>query len=290
MTDFLRVMDLGDALADVVALTRRARHERGISNTHLAGRQIGLFFEKPSLRTRVSTEVAIRRLGGDPVVLTAEGVGLGQREAVADVARVLDRMLDGVAMRVFDHRMLEQIARHADIPVINLLSDVAHPCQAVADLATIEDHKPVADSVVAYVGDGNNVALSLAWGVRALGGEMRIAAPAGYQLDADLLPEGVILVEDPAEGVEGADVVYTDVWTSMGQEAEREARLRAFSGWGIDLALFSQAASDAIFLHCLPAHRGEEVASEVMEHPRSRVFDQAEYRLHSFIALLLHLL
>jgi ornithine carbamoyltransferase len=290
VTDFLRVADLGDRLGEVVALARRLKDDRSIGAGHLAGRQVGLFFEKPSLRTRVSTEVSIRRLGGDPVVLTAEGIGLGTREAVADVARVLDRMLDAIAMRVFDHRTLEAIALHARTPVVNLLSDRAHPCQALADLATIEDHKPVADSVVTYVGDANNVAVSLAWGVHLMGGEARIAAPPGYRVDPSILPEGVVVFDDPVEAVIGADVVYTDVWTSMGQEAEREARLRAFAGWSVDLALFRRAEPDAVFLHCLPAHRGEEVASEVMEHPRSRVFDQAEYRLHSFSALLLTLL
>jgi ornithine carbamoyltransferase len=290
MTDFLRVRDLGDRLPTVVAEAQEARRHRDYAAGHLAGRQIGLFFEKPSTRTRVSTEVAIRRLGGDPVVLAAEGVGLGRREPVMDVARVLDRMLDGLAFRVFEHRTLETLAAYAEAPVINLLSDVEHPCQAVADLATIAEHRPVADAVVAYVGDGNNVAVSLAWGVTMMGGRMRIAAPRGYGVDPSLVPGDVELLDDPDEAVAGADVVYTDVWTSMGQEAERSERLKAFEGWGIGLTRFGRAAEDAIFLHCLPAHRGEEVATEVIEHPRSRVFDQAEYRLHAFTALLVELL
>lgn len=290
MSDFLRVRDLGDRLPTVVAAAQEARRDRGYAAGHLAGRQVGLFFEKPSTRTRVSTEVAIRRLGGDPVVLAAEGVGLGKREPVMDVARVLDRMLDGLAFRVFEHRTLETLAAHAEAPVINLLSDVEHPCQAVADLATIAEHRPVADAVVAYVGDGNNVAVSLAWGVTMMGGRMRIASPRGYGVDPSLVPTDVDLLDDPDEAVAGADVVYTDVWTSMGQEAERAERLKAFDGWGIGLTRFGRAAEDAIFLHCLPAHRGEEVATEVIEHPRSRVFDQAEYRLHAFTALLVDLL
>jgi ornithine carbamoyltransferase len=262
MSDFLVVRDLGDRLGAVVGAAAAAKADRGYGAGLLDGRQIGLFFEKPSTRTRVSAEVAIRRLGGDPIVLTSEGVGLGTREPVVDVARVLDRMLDGVAFRVFEHRTLETLARHSEGPVINLLSDLEHPCQALADLA---------------------------WGVASLGGRMRIASPGGYGVDPSLLPEGIELLDDPDEAVAGADVVYTDVWTSMGQEIERTERLRAFSGWGIDLARFGRAAEDAIFLHCLPAHRGEEVATEVLEHPRSRVFDQAEYRLHAFTALLAEL-
>jgi ornithine carbamoyltransferase len=289
MSDFLVVRDLGDRLGAVVGAAAAAKADRGYGAGLLDGRQIGLFFEKPSTRTRVSAEVAIRRLGGDPIVLTSEGVGLGTREPVVDVARVLDRMLDGVAFRVFEHRTLETLARHSEGPVINLLSDLEHPCQALADLATIAEHRPVGDATVAYVGDGNNVAVSLAWGVASLGGRMRIASPGGYGVDPSLLPEGIELLDDPDEAVAGADVVYTDVWTSMGQEIERTERLRAFSGWGIDLARFGRAAEDAIFLHCLPAHRGEEVATEVLEHPRSRVFDQAEYRLHAFTALLAEL-
>lgn len=290
MTDFLRVADLGDALGAVVETARRARRDRSLGAGHLGGRQVGLFFEKPSTRTRVSSEVAIRRLGGDPIVLTAEGIGLGTREPVNDVARVLDRMLDGLAFRVRDHHTLEVLARHADAPVINLLSDVEHPCQAVADLAAIADHRPIAEATVAYVGDGNNVAASLAWGVRLLGGEIRIATPDGYEVPRDALPDGVVVLDDPDQAVADADVVYTDVWTSMGQESERATRLKDFAGWGIDIARFGAAKPDAIFLHCLPAHRGEEVSTEVIEHPRSRVFDQAEYRLHAFTALLLELL
>lgn len=290
MTDFLRVRDLADRLPDLVEAAHRAKADRGFGAGHLAGRQVGLFFELPSTRTRVSTEVAVRRLGGDPVVLSGSGLGVGTREPANDVARVLDRLLDGLAARVTDHRTLEQLARHGDIPVINLLSDLEHPCQAVADVATIAEHRPVAESVVAYVGDANNVATSLAWAVVALGGEMRIASPPGYGPDPRQLPDGVVVLEDADEAVRGATAVYTDVWTSMGQEKEKADRLEAFEGWTIDLARFRLAADDAIFLHCLPAHRGEEVVTEVIEHPRSKVFDQAEYRLHSFTALLLELL
>ncbi len=288
MTDFLEVDGLGDRLGPVVAATRSIREDPSIGAGHLAGKQIGLYFALPSLRTRVSTEVAVRRLGGDPVVLAADGVGLGERESVGDVARVLSRMLDAIALRVTMHKRLTELARYSDIPVVNLLSDVAHPCQALADLATIADHRPIEESTVTYIGDPNNVARSLASGVTALGGTMRVGSPARLEADPASFAAGTEFHDDPDEAIADADVVYTDAWVSMA--SEDGGRRKALDGWGIDITRFGRAADDAIFLHCLPAHRGEEVASEVMEHPRSRVFDQAEYRLHSFQALLLELL
>ena len=288
MSNFLEVADLGDRLDAVVQATRSIRDDPTIGAGHLAGKQVGLYFALPSLRTRVSTEVAVRRLGGDPVVLTAEGVGLGEREAIADVARVLSKMIDAIALRDPSHKRLTELGRYADIPVMNLLSNIAHPCQALADLATIADHRPIAECTVAYIGDPNNVARSLAAGVTALGGSMRIGSPARLEADSETFADGTEFHDDPDEAVAGADVVYTDVWVSM--SSEDGGRRKALEGWGVDLARFGRAANDAIFLHCLPAHRGEEVASEVMEHPRSRVFEQAEYRLHSFQALLLELL
>ena len=286
MSDFLVVRDLGDRLGAVVGAAAAAKADRGYGAGLLDGRQIGLFFEKPSTRTRVSAEVAIRRLGGDPIVLTSEGVGLGTREPVVDVARVLDRMLDGVAFRVFEHRTLETLARHSEGPVINLLSDLEHPCQALADLATIAEHRPVGDATVAYVGDGNNVAVSLAWGVASLGGRMRIASPGGYGVDPSLLPEGIELLDDPDEAVAGADVVYTDVWTSMGKEKEGARRRVAFKGFQVNGALVDAAGKDVLVMHCLPAHRGEEITDEVLDGPNSIVFDQAENRLHAQKVLL----
>lgn len=293
MADFLGVADLGtDGLARLVEASHRMKADRGAHRDRLVGRSVGLFFEKPSTRTRVSCEVAAAELGAHPVVLRREEVGLGSRESVADVSRVLDRYLDALALRVFEHAHLEQFAEHADAPVINLLSDLEHPCQAVADLQTIEEAVPVADSVVAYVGDGNNVCHSLMVGVALLGGEVRVVCPEGYEPLPEFVEacgDRVTITSDPA-AVDGSDVVYTDVWTSMGQESETARRLEAFYAFRIDEALFGRAKDSAIFLHCLPAHRGEEVTNEVMDHDRSRVFDQAENRLHAIKAIMLELL
>ena len=293
MTDFLGIADIdADRLARLVDSAARIKRDRLLHRTALAGRWIGLFFEKPSTRTRVSSEIAAVEMGAHPVVLGQDEVGLGSREAVRDVARVLDRYLDLLAMRVFDHEALVEISRHADAPVVNLLSDLEHPCQAVADLQTIDEHRPVDRAVVAYVGDGNNVCHSLLLGVVLLGGEMRVVCPPGFEPEQRFLARGgkrVTVTSDPA-AVEGADVVYTDVWTSMGQEGEEEERAAAFAAYRVDGPMFATARPDAIFLHCLPAHRGQEVTDEVMDHPRSRVFDQAENRLHAMKAILLELL
>jgi ornithine carbamoyltransferase len=293
MHHLLSVSDLDPSeLAAIVHLAGEAKREPERFRESLRGRSIGLFFMKQSLRTWVSCDVAAIQVGIHPVVIRNEQAGLGTRETPADVGRVLERYLDLVAMRVFDHHDLEATAGAVEIPVVNLLSDREHPCQAIADLQTIAEHRPIEDAVVAYVGDGNNVAHSLALGVAMMGGTMRIASPAGHQPDPAVVAlarrySEVEVVTDPREAVAGADVVYTDVWTSMGQEQEAEARKKIFEPYRVDRSLFDTAAADAIFLHCLPAHRGEEVTDEMMEHPRSRVFDQAENRLHSFKAILL---
>jgi ornithine carbamoyltransferase len=239
----------------------------------------------------VSCEVAAVEIGAHPVVLRREEVGLGSRESVADVARVLDRYLDALALRVFEHHYLESFAEYADAPVINLLSDVEHPCQAVADLQTIAEAVPIDQAVVTYVGDGNNVCHSLMVGTALLGGEVRVICPKGYEPDQAFVEASgaAVMVTSDISAVDGSDVVYTDVCTSMGQEAEQDARLEAFADYRIDDALFGRAKDSAIFLHCLPAHRGEEVTDTVMDHERSRVFDQAENRLHAIKALLLEL-
>lgn len=294
MTDLLSVADLGaDGLASVVSLAAAVKADPEPTRGALAGRSIGLYFEKPSLRTWVSSDVAAAELGMHTVLIREDQTGLGVREPVEDVGRVLDRYLDVLAMRVFSHDDLERMAAVMGGPVVNLLSDREHPCQAVADLLTISEHRPLAGARVAYVGDGNNVCHSLALGVTLTGGSLTVAAPAGHEPDPSVLaraPGEVRVVGDPEEAVRGADVVYTDVWASMGQEAEAEERRRRFAGFQVDLRLFELARDDAVFLHCLPAHRGDEVAAEVIEHPRSRVFDQAENRLHAFKAILLHLL
>ena len=299
MSDYLMVSDLGpDGLAAVLDLSAAVKADPAAYAGRLGGARVGLFFEKPSTRTRVSCEVATVDLGAHPVVLKADEVGLGKREAVEDVARTLDRYLDVLALRVFDHHNLVTIAENATAPVVNLLSDRSHPCQALADLQTIAENRSLPGSTVAFIGDGNNVCHSLMLACGLSGVNLRVAVPSGFEPLAEIVAAatahagdhgGSISVgNDPAAAVEGADVVYTDVWASMGQETEAAHRKTLFASFHVDEDMFDRAASDAIFLHCLPAHRGEEVSHEVLEHPRSRVFDQAENRMHSFKALLLH--
>ena len=260
--------------------------------------KVGLFFEKPSTRTRVSCEVACIDVGAAPLVLKQEEVGLGKRESVEDVARVLDRYLDVLAFRVFDHSNLTALEANAEAPVINLLSDLEHPCQALADLQTLAENKPLSGQVVAFVGDGNNVCNSFMLAGAAMGVSVRVTGPAGFEPPADVVARARALAVDGAEivvtddveaAVRGADAVYTDVWASMGQEAEAAERRRLFMPYQVNENLFGLAADDGIFLHCLPAHRGDEVTDGVADHERSRIFDQAENRMHAFKALLLTL-
>ncbi len=258
----------------------------------LAGHGVALFFEKPSARTRVSTEMAVHTLGGHPVYVRAEEVGLGVRESVEDVARTFASFVRVIAARVFDHETLETWRSVVDIPIVNLLSDRAHPCQALADLLTLRELcGGLEGRRLAYIGDGNNVAASLAFGAALSGVELVIASPQGYELDdvaldrARNLGGAVEQVLDPYEAVRGADAVYTDVWTSMGQEDESEARRAAFAGYCVDVDLMAAAGPDAWFLHCLPAHRGEEVAADVIEGSRSAVWAQAANRMHAIRAL-----
>ncbi len=297
--DFLSVLDVGaDGLAEVVDVAAKIKADPGSVAGSRSGMRVGLFFQKPSTRTRVSCEVGSVELGAIAIVLTNEEVGLGTREATQDVARVLDRYLDVLAFRVFDHADLVTMADHAEAPVVNLLSDVEHPCQAVADLLTLAEHRPLRGATIAYIGDGNNVAHSLMLAASAVGATVRVACPPGYEPDAEIVELArsgarhgaeVSVTDDPSGAVEGADAVYTDVWTSMGSEAEAEERRELFDAYRVTEDLLDRAAADAIFMHCLPAHRGEEVTDGVMEHARSRVFDQAENRLHAFKAVLLHL-
>ena len=266
---------------------------------YLAGRILGLIFEKPSLRTRVSFEAAISQLGGNALFLQGKDVGLGVRETVADFARVISQYVDILAVRTFAHSTVEELARYASVPIVNALSDAAHPCQAMADLLTIREAKGrLAGIRLVFVGDGNNVAMSLAEASALAGLDFVLACPSGYEFPgwfAERLattfpafrPE---VSHDPVAAVEGADVVYTDVWASMGQEDEAADRARVFDAFRVDEHLLSRAKPEAIFLHCLPAHRGEEVTEGVLEGPRSRVFPQAANRLHFQKALLLWLL
>lgn len=294
--NFLSVADLGtDGLRTVLDLGHRVKREPEQFRTALESRSIGLFFAKQSLRTWVSCDIATIELGAHPLAIRDDNTGMGSRESPSDVGRVLARYLDLLAMRVHRHSDLEDIARHVEMPIVNLLSDVEHPCQALADLMTIEEHRPLDGATIAYIGDGNNVCHSLMLGAAMAGAEMRVSGPAGYEPDSALLESArvygpITLHQDPYEATDGADVVYTDVWASMGQESEAELRQRHFDRYRVDIELFEHARPEAIFMHCLPAHRGHEVSDEVMDHPRSAVFDQAENRLHSFKALLLHLL
>lgn len=259
----------------------------------LAGVSVAILFQKPSARTRVSTEVAVSDLGGHAVVLRNEEVGLGGRESVEDVARTLAGYCGVIMARVFDHAVLETMAVTVAVPVVNLLSDRAHPCQGLADYLTIREHFGTLDGRrITYVGDGNNVTASLAFGAALSGAELTVATPPGYELDPDVVARArnlggtVEQSHDPHEAVRGADVVYTDVWTSMGQESEQEVRRTAFAGWSVDTALMAAAGPDAVFMHCLPAHRGEEVAADVIDGPASLVWEQAANRMHSVRSLL----
>lgn len=294
--NFLSVSDLTpDGLGEVLGLAAAVKQRPDEYRRSLEGRSIGLFFARQSLRTWVSCDVAAIQLGAHPLAIRDDTAGMGSRETPTDVGRVLERYLDLLALRVHHHDDLEEIARLVDMPIVNLLSDAEHPCQALADLHTISEHRPLQGSSITFVGDGNNVCHSLMLAVTMSGAEMRVAGPVGYEPDAEVIAVArrhgeVNLYQEPEEAVKGSDVVYTDVWTSMGKESESDLRRRHFAPYQITGDLFELAKPDAIFMHCLPAHRGEEVVDEVMDHPRSVVFDQAENRLHSFKALLLTLL
>lgn len=293
--DYLRVADLGaDGLRNALDLSIRAKASPAEFASALTGSEVGLFYMKPSTRTRVSTEVAVSQLGGRPMTLRNEEVGLGKREAPADVGRTLDRYLDILALRVFEHEHLDVIAKHADAPVINLLSDLEHPCQALADVQTMSEARSLPGSVLTFIGDGNNVCHSLMVAAAMLEVDVRVAAPEGYEplpeyVDLASQFSSITVTSDVNAAVEGADFVYTDVWASMGQEEEAQERRRLFEGYRVTEDLFGRANDEAIFLHCLPAHRGEEVTDGVADHQRSRIFDQAENRMHSFKGVLLHL-
>ena len=259
----------------------------------LAGRGVALVFEKPSARTRTSTEMAVFTLGGHPIVLRGEEIGLGERETVEDVSRTLASYCALIAARVFDHATLESMSGAVTVPVVNLLSDRAHPCQALADLLTLREALGrIEGRRLVFVGDGNNVAASLAFAAALSGLELVVTSPPGFELDDEVVARArnlggtVELVSDPYEAVRGADALYTDVWTSMGQEAESEARRVAFAGYRIDAGLLAAAGQDAVVLHCLPAHRGEEITAEVLDGPRSVVWQQAENRMHAVRALI----
>ena len=294
--DFLEIPDFEtEELYEVLRLARVLKAGGG-GDRPLAGRTLAMIFEKSSTRTRVSFEAGMVQLGGHALFLSSRDIQIGRGEPIRDTARVLSRYVDAIMIRTFAHETAVELARFATIPVINGLTDLLHPCQVLADVLTIQEEFGVEleARTVAWIGDGNNVAnswLNAAW---RFGFHLRLACPDGYTPDEALLERArsradVLLTSDPRVAAEGADVVTTDVWTSMGQEGESAARERAFAGYHVDESLMSRAAEGAIFLHCLPAHRGEEVAEEVLEGPRSRVFEEAENRLHLQKALLVTL-
>ncbi len=298
--DLLSISDLTPEGIRQLISSAMAMKAEGWSS-RLSEKTLALLFEKPSLRHRASFEVAMRQLGGECIYLSPAEVGLGQRESVADVARVLSRYADCIAARTFSHQTLETFAKYSRVPVINSLSDLEHPCQALADLLTIYEKKDGLEGLtLAYIGDGNNVANSLALAATMCGLNFRIASPAGYELKDNILGRAneyaaesgttVFCTKDPKEAVEGADIVYTDVWTSMGQEHEAEKRRKAFAGYQVDAALLLLAKEDAIFMHDLPAHRGEEVTDGVMDGAQSVVFEQSENKMHLLKALLVDIL
>lgn len=282
-----------DGLRAVLDLAHEVKRSPDRFTKSLAGRYLALLFEKPSLRTRLTFELAIKQLGGDAVWSAGP---IAEREPAKDVARNLDRWTHGIVARVFSHQTIEDLAAWSKVPVINALSDMYHPCQALADMQTLEERFGRLDGrKLAFVGDGNNVAHSLMLTAGRLGMEVSVAAPEGYQPDLRIVEEAskyatITITADPAEAVDGAHAVYTDVWASMGQEKEAAERARIFAPYQVNEQLVAKALPEAVFLHCLPAKRGLEVTDAVMESPRSAIFDEAENRLHAQKALLLMLL
>jgi ornithine carbamoyltransferase len=300
--DLVSVGDLSaDDIAQLLDLALELKAQDRQHGRPLAGQTLALIFQKPSLRTRVSFEVAMRQLGGDATYLSKGEIGLGERESVSDAARVLSRLVDGIVARTYDHRQVVELAQCATIPVINGLSDAEHPCQILADLLTMRERRgPLAGLKLAWVGDGSNVVNSLLLAAPRVGLHLFIATPPGYEPDGHLLAGAAELaaaagldlevVNDPLAAVAGADFVYTDAWYSMGQEAERETRLPIFRPFRVDAGLMAAAAPGALALHCLPAHRGEEMSDEVLDGPSCVALDQAENRMHAQKAVLLRLL
>jgi ornithine carbamoyltransferase len=279
----------------------KAMRRRALSAQRLSGMTLGLFFEKPSTRTRVSFETGMNQLGGQSIFLSVQDIQMRRGETVADTARVLSRYLDGLVIRCYEHHAVEEWARNATIPVINGLTDLHHPCQVLSDLFTIREKKRRWKGVkIAYVGDGNNVANSLIEGAAIMGMAISVACPNGYEPDAAIVDwareraertgASIEIVRDPFVAVKGADVLYTDVWTSMGQEKEQARRLKVLAPYQLNGRLLAAAKPDAVVMHCLPAHRGQEITADVLDGPQSVVLDQAENRLHVQKAVLIRLL
>lgn len=297
--DLISIADLSQAdIEEIFSVTRELKewNKKGYNEKCLTGKTLGMIFEKSSMRTRVSFEVAMVQLGGHPIYLTQNDINLGKREAVKDGARVLSRYVNGIVIRTFEQETIRELARYATVPVINALSDYVHPCQALTDLYTIQEKfGSYADVKIVFIGDGNNVARSLAQICTKLGIHFSIASPKGYELTPHFVSEVkrmtdgqdvLHLYQDPKEAAKDADVLYTDTWVSMGQEAEAEMRRQAFRGYQVNSDLLKVARDDVKIMHCLPAHRGEEITDDVIDGVHSIVYDQAENRLHVEKALL----
>jgi ornithine carbamoyltransferase len=305
MKDFLAISDYSPTelqeLLELAAELKAERKEKGANQPILKNKVLAMIFQKPSLRTRVSFDMGMRQLGGDALFLSPAEIGLGKRESVADIARVVSGYVEGIMARVFAHEHVVELAKHADVPVINGLSDYNHPCQALADIFTVyEEFGKVKDINVTYVGDGNNVAVSLMHICAKLGANFTIANPAGYDMPTSSIEEAkkwaaesgssITLLEDPHEAVKDADALYTDAWYSMGQEEEAAKREKIFPPYQINAQLVSEAREHAIVLHCLPAHRNHEITDEVADGPHSRLFPQAHNRMHAQKAVLAKLM
>ncbi len=301
--DLISIVDIKDELKEIIELgiELKMKQRMGEIFEPLKNKSMAMIFEKPSTRTRVSFEVAMTQLGGHALYLSPRDMQLGRGETIADTAKVLSRYVDIIIYRAYKHEMMLELAKNATVPVINALDDVEHPCQIVADLMTIREKKGEFQGLkLAYVGDGNNVANSLMLGSAIVGMDFYIACPRGYEPPEDIVGMArrianetgskVVITHDPVEAVKDADVVYTDVWVSMGDEAEKEARMKAFQSYQVNEELVKHAKPDYIFMHCLPAHRGYEVTDEVIDSRNSVVFDEAENRLHAQKAIILRLL
>jgi ornithine carbamoyltransferase len=298
MKDFLSINDCScEQLKELLSLSGELKklYKSGGCDLCLSGKSLAMLFEKPSLRTRMSFQAAMTELGGAAIYVKPGDIGgIGKREPVKDLARVLSRYVDGIMARTFEHSTVTELAKFATVPVINALTDRLHPCQAMADVLTINEHCGRLEGVkIAFIGDGNNVARSLSFACAKLGMKMVVAAPAGYELDSESIEEANRISADsvrqttnPAEAVSEADVIYTDTWVSMGQEEEKQKRIKAFAGFEVDSKLVQAAPRGAKIMHCLPAYRGFEISDEVAESANSIIFDQAENRLHFQRALL----
>ncbi len=294
--DFLTLSDWSlEDLENIFALARelKEKQQEGTPHRLLEGQTLGMIFEKSSTRTRISFEVGMYQLGGHALFLHSGTTQMGRGEPIKDTARVMARYCDGIMIRTFSHAAVEEFAAHSYVPVVNGLTDFCHPCQIMADLLTVTEHREsYKDLTYCWIGDGNNMAASWINAATVFGFELRIATPAGYEPDAALLRQAeqagarIVLTNSPQEAAQGADILNTDVWASMGQEAEQKKREQAFAGFQLNSALLGLADSDALVMHCLPAHRGEEITDEVIEGPQSIVFDEAENRLHVQKAIL----